>query len=231
METVLVVVEPEAEIDNYLIGIMKYILKESELREIIREAVEEELKQTLSLNEGIGRALGGLMKVGAGIAFPMYGVSKFLNKAYEFPNWGGSSSNSIFKTGSKTSKEQGQAGRKSKAERQRERAIAGRSISYEYGRPETVPGIGRRTRLANKSEITAPQTNSGIDWGTFGRHYHDEGDRVWNRKINDTENALIRNSRGNERRMRILQRRYKRILIDWLKDRDREYKTYIQSIN
>lgn len=226
------VVEPEAEADKHLIGIvMKYILKESELREIIREAVEEELKQALSLNEDIGRALGGLMKVGAGIAFPMYGVSKFLNKAYEFPNWGGSSSNSSFKTGSKTSKKQGQTGRKSKAERQRERAIAGRSISYEYGRPETVPGIGRRTRLANKSEITAPQTNNGIDWGTFGRHYHDEGDRVWNRKINDTENTLIRNSRGNERRMRILQRRYKRILVDWLKDRDREYKTYIQSIN
>lgn len=222
---------------------MKYILKESELREIIREAVEEELKQTLSLNEGIGRALGGLMKVGAGIAFPMYGVSKFLNKAYEFPNWGGSSSNSIFKTGSKTSKEQGQAGRKSKAERQRERAIAGRSISYEYGRPETVPGWGNRLKLDKKTEIIVPEevlddkgkcvqwgSRTG-QWGSFGQHYHDEGDRMWQRVFKDKENALIRNCHNDQSKLERLKRKYKRILLDWLKARDREYKTYIQSVN
>ena len=211
----------------------KYILKESELREIIKEAVEEEL--TLNENfgdilKGLGKVIGTAMKGAAMVSVPGLMASQGTKAVTKFgknplgilPNFKGDKS---------SGGNQNLTGRKSKAERQRERAMAGRNISYEYGRPETVPGIGRRTRLADKSEITAPQTNNEIDWGTFGRHYHDEGDRAWNRKVNDTENALIRNGRGSERRMRILQRRYKRILVDWLKDRDREYKTYIQSIN
>ena len=105
-----------------------------------------------------------------------------------------------------------------------------KNVNSEYGKPETVPGIGRRDKLAPKSEIVAPQSQDGINWGSFGNHYHDEGDRAWNRKVSKFENALMRNSQGkSEAQIERLQRRYKRRLIVWLKDRDRDYEIYIKN--
>lgn len=111
---------------------------------------------------------------------------------------------------------------KSKAEKQRDRLSSAKNISYEYGRPETVPGFGGRTKLAPKSEIAAPTSTNGIDWGRFGKHYHDEGDRAWRRKFTDVENSFVRNGSRH-------QKRYKRVLVDWLKDRDRDYEIYIKT--
>ena len=70
-----------------------------------------------------------------------------------------------------------------------------------------------------------------MNWGEFGAHYHDEGDRMWNKKIMDTERTLIRVSRGDQNKLERFQRKYKRALLDWLKERDRAYENYIKSIN
>lgn len=192
---------------------MKYILKESEFRSLIKEAVAEEL------NEGFRHALGSALlntaKYAAlGAVAPGALAGKGILKANNILTGNdtiGGTIKGFFGDDSKT-----------KAEKQRERLMGTKNISYEYGRPETVPGFGGRTKLAQKSEIVAPDTKRGIDWGEFGEHYHDEGDRAWKRKFADVENSFIRNGSKN-------QNRYKRILVDWLKDRDRDYEIYIKT--
>lgn len=207
----------------------KYILKESELRAIISEAVTEELGALL--NEGLPTALGNTLKYGAlGVFAPAILAGKALKKTDAIINGNDTITGTIrdyFGADSKDS-----SGRRlSKSEKQRQRLSDTRGISYEYGRPETVPGMFGKTKLAKKEEIVAPDLGHGVVWGDFGKHYHDEGDRFWTRKVTDTENALIRNSSGNPRRQARLQKRYKRILVDWLKDRDRAYETYIKGQN
>lgn len=213
----------------------KYIIKESELRSAIEKIVAEEI----AMNEGLGHALGSALKNSLGVATKAVLAPNMLAQdAIEKTHGILSGEDTITRTVSnffggdsgKGGSGGSGKGKRTKAEKQRERLSAGRGISSEYGRPETYPGLGRRTRLDKKSEIVAP-SQSTVEWGSFGRHYHDEGDRMWNRKVLDTENALIRASRGDAVRQAKLQRRYKRILVDWLKDRDRDYEIYIKSIN
>ena len=216
----------------------KYIIKESELRSAIKKVVEEELSSFV--NEGLGHALGSALKntaktVAKGVVAPSLLAQDMIQKTADIStgkdtitgtisnffggNSGGGGSSS--KSGSRSER---------RAQRQRDRLSAGRGISGEYGRPVTYPGIGRRTKLDRKDEMTLP-TESHIEWSDFGRHYHDEGDRMWFRKVLDTERALERASCGDASRQNRLQKRYKRILVDWLKERDREYENYIKSIN
>lgn len=213
----------------------KYILKESELKSVINSIVAEEISNVIneSLGSALGHALTNTLKTGAmamidpagtlarGYAGAMDTLSgkKSLTKGVK-DFFGGDNSS----TGKRT-------GRKSRAERQNDRFNAGRSISWEFGRPETVPGIGRRQKLAPKSQITAPNTNNNITWGDFGEHYHDEGDRAWNRKVTDLENSLIRNARGDQQKIERWTRKYKRRLVDWLKERDKAYRIYIKENN
>lgn len=216
---------------------VKYIFKESELRATIDKIVTEEVSRVL--NEGLGHALGSALKNTAKIAVKgTLAPGLLANDALEKTNNIFNGDDTVTKTvrnffGADTSSSNsGGVGlsRKSKAEKQRERMSSARGISFEYGRPETVPDFGHKFKLARKSEIVAPQSQNGISWGKFGKHYHDEGDRMWNRKVQDTENAFIRNSRNaSQGRIERLQRRYKRVLIDWLKERDREYKIYIKN--
>lgn len=141
--------------------------------------------------------------------------------------FGGNSSSAAGKTG----------GNKSKEERRRERSLAARDVAYEFGKPETTPGQGRRVKLDRKSEITVPpydqnrKTGCTLDWGEFGEHYHDEGDRMWIKKITDTERTLIRVSHGDQNKLISFQQKYKRALLSWLKERDRAYEKYIKGIN
>ena len=207
----------------------KYILKESELRAVISEAVAEELGALL--NEGLPTALGNTLNSGAlGVFAPAILAGKALKKTDAIFNGQDTITGTIrdyFGAGGKDS-----SGRRlSKSERQRQKFADRRSISYEYGRPETVPGMFGRTKLAKKEEIAALDLGHGIVWGSFGKHYRDEGDRAWTRVVTDKENSLIRNSSGNPSRQARLQRRYKRILLDWLKDRDKAYETYIKGQN
>lgn len=216
----------------------KYIIKESELRSAIKKIVEEEI------NEGVWNALknAGLntLKTAAkGIVAPSMLAQDAVKKIGDISMgndtitgtisnfFGGNSSSAAGKT----------SGNKSKAEKRRDRVLASKDVSYEFGKPETVPGLGRRVKLDRKSEITAPsydqnrKTGCTLDWGEFGAHYHDEGDRMWNKKIMDTERTLIRVSRGDQNKLERFQRKYKRALVDWLKERDRAYENYIKSIN
>jgi hypothetical protein len=216
----------------------KYIIKESELRSAIKKVIAEELAATVE--EGIARSIGNALKNTAktavkGAIAPSILAQDIIKKTADITDgkdtitgtisnfFGGSS-------GSSGSKSQSMSRRERKAKAQRDRLSAGKSVSGEYGKPETYPGIGRRTKLAGKSEMTLPQ-NSSINWGSFGRHYHDEGDRMWFRKVLDTENSIARVCRGDAAKMDRLQRRYKRRLVDWLKERDMEYENYIKSIN
>lgn len=206
---------------------------------MINEIVSEELENML--NEGLGHALGSALKntIKAGamaMIDPAGTAGRLWSKGMDAAGGKitlGSDVKNFFGAdtarGGNGSSGFGRLG-KSKAERQRNKLSDARGISYEYGRPETVPGFGRRTKLARKSEITAPDRCT-VDWGDFGNHYHDQGDRAWTRFILDTEASLMRNSNGNQRRQERLQRRYKRVLVDWLKDRDRAYETYIKGQN
>lgn len=223
----------------------KYILKESELRSAIRKVVAEELNE--SLGHALGSALLNTAKYAAlGAIAPGALANKGIMKTNDilFGNdtIGGTISD-FFGGDSKSSSTSGGKTGKSKSERQRNRMMATRSISYEYGRPETVPGWGNGLKLDKKTEIMVPEevlddkgkcvqwgSKTG-QWGSFGKHYHDEGDRMWQRVFKDKENALIRNCRNDQSKLERLKRKYKRILLDWLKDRDRAYEEYTKTHN
>ena len=216
----------------------KYIIKESELRSAIKKVVEEELSSVV--NESLGHALGSALKNTAktaakGVLAPSILAQDITRKTVDIGTGKSTLTGTISdffggNSGSGGSSSKGGSRSERRAQRQRDRLSAGRGISSEYGRPVTYPGMGRRTKLDRKDEMTLP-TESHVEWGDFGRHYHDEGDRMWFRKVLDTERALERASHGDASRQTRLQRRYKRILVDWLKNRDREYETYIRSIN
>lgn len=220
----------------------RYIIKESELRSTIKKVVEEEISH--KINENFGNALknAGLntLKTAAkGIVAPSMLAQDAVKKIGDISMgndtitgtisnfFGGNSSSAAGKTG----------GNKSKAEKRRERSLATKDVAYEFGKPETVPGWGRRIKLDRKSEITVPpydqnrKTGCTLDWGEFGEHYHDEGDRMWIKKITDTERTLIRVSHDDQNKLIRFQRKYKRALLDWLKERDRAYENYIKGIN
>lgn len=216
----------------------KYIIKESELHSAIKKIVEEEINESL-WNSLKNAGLNTLKTAAKGIVAPSMLAQDAVKKIGDISMgndtitgtisnfFGGNSSSAAGKT----------FGNKTKAEKRRDRVLASKDVSYEFGKPETVPGLGRRVKLDRKSEIAAPlydqnrKTGCTLDWGEFGAHYHDEGDRMWNKKIMDTERTLIRVSRGDQNKLERFQRKYKRALVDWLKERDRAYENYIKSIN
>ena len=208
----------------------KYIIRESELCSVIHDIVAEELSN--AINEGF---VGTVLKTGAKAVFaPTTLVQGAADKFNRVINKG----EPIFKGAGKTSGVGSRSGsssrskRLSKSEKQSNRFRASRYISYEYGRPETVPGLGRRIRLDAKRDMDLPAThNQAIDWGDFGKHFHDEADDAWYRKVLNTENTLIRVSRGNQNRQDRLIRKYKKGLVDWLKERDKAYRIYVKDYN
>ena len=220
----------------------RYKIKESELRSTIKKVVEEEISH--KINENFGNALKNaglntLKTAVKGIVAPSMLAQDAVKKIGDISMgndtitgtisnfFGGNSSSAAGKT----------SGNKSKVERRRERSLATRDVAYEFGKPETVPGWGKRVKLDRKSEITDPpydqnrKTGCTLDWGEFGEHYHDEGDRMWIKKITDTERTLIRVSHGDQNKLIRFQQKYKRALVNWLKERDRAYENYIKSIN
>ena len=54
---------------------------------------------------------------------------------------------------------------------------------------------------------------------------------MWNRMITDKESAILRVSGNDESKKARLLRKYKKILLGWLKDRDKAYKVYIKENN
>lgn len=227
-----------AEISN----MARYVIKESELNSAIKKIVEEEI--AAKIDEGFFNGLKNagintLKMAGKGIVAPSLlaqdAIGKFADIGMGKDTVTGTISN--FFGGNSGSSSKSAGGKKTKSEKRRDRVLAGKDVSYEYGKPETVPGWGRRVKLDGKSEMTVPpydqnrKTGCTLNWGEFGAHYHDEGDRMWNKKIMDTERTLIRVSHGDQNKLERFQRKYKRALVDWLKERDRAYENYIKSIN
>lgn len=206
---------------------MKYILRESELRYILNGIINEELNE--GLGHALGSALGNTVKNAAlGAVAPGLLAGKFVNKTNNIANGKDSMVDTVKNFfGAENGSSTNGSLRKNRAERQREKLAAKRDVSYEYGRPETVPCFGNREKLAGKRDISEP------GWGSFGNHYHDEGDRMWNRKFKNEKEAFERNVAsgslgvGGEEK---LKRRYKKRLEGWLKDRDEAYKIYIKGI-
>lgn len=201
---------------------VKYILKESELRSMINSIVAEELNNVI--NEGIGSVLKNTAGMAAKtVLSPFASAGDMFSKATDVLTGKDTISNA---TGHFFNGRDG----KTKAQRQSERLAASKNISYEYGKPEVVPSWGNRLKLDTKREIVAPE-NSQLEWGSFGKHYHDEDDKMWNRMVMSKENAIMRISGQNENKIARLQKKYKKILIGWLKDRDANYEVYIKSNN
>ena len=219
---------------------IKYILKESELRAMVENIVSEEINNVLSesIGSALGSALGNTLKYGAlGVVAPTMLAGKAFSKANSIVNGNDTITGTVkdyFSSGIGSSSG---SGRKTRGQKQNERLAAGRNVSYEYGRPETVPSWGNRLKLDDKREILPPpydakkKTGCTLPWGSFGEHYHDEGDRMWNRMITDKESAILRVSGNDESKKARLLRKYKKILLGWLKDRDKAYKVYIKENN
>ena len=219
----------------------KYIVKESVLHEIIKNIVSEELSEGFFGN--VGRGAFNAVKNTAGMAAksiisPFSAVGDLMTKANGLLNGNETitgSVNKFFGGGNSGGQSVSRGGRK--AQRQQSKVSAGKNISYEYGKPETVPSWGNRIKLDDKSEIVAPpydsnkRTGCTLPWGSFGVHYHDEGDRMWNRIVTDKERTILRLSANNDNKRARLLRKYKKILVDWLKERDRAYKDYIKQNN
>lgn len=199
---------------------------------MIENIVTEELGQ---LDEGFWRGLWNVAKGAAGMVVNPYGTvgNMFSNPGKSgsgFRGGGGSFSRSSKRSGS--SKRQG-----SQKKKQEKYSLTGGDINNSYGSPEVVPVGRRRVKLEKKTLITAPprdeESNTGcsLPWGNFGRHYHDKGDVVWNQLISNQEAIIIRKSEGNEKKMGKLLAGYKRILINWLNERDKAYEAYIKRSN
>ena len=223
----------------------KYILKESELSALISEVIQEEIS---SLDEGFVRGLANLaFNAGMAALNPGYAASKGFGAVDDFIKGGGrtGSIGDKFRSndGSSSSGGRKMSRGSRRAQKQSERLSIGRNVGYEYGKPEVVPSWGNRLKLDSKREITVPEevlddkgkciewgSRTG-DWGSFGKHYHDESDRMWQRVFRDKENALLRICRNDQSKLEELKRKYKRILVKWLEERDKAYEIYIKGHN
>ena len=236
----------------------KYILRESELKSVLRDIIMEEVSN--ATNEGVlgrlgnmalntakwaglatlapGLAAGKAMEKIGGIVDPK-GKDTVAGTADQILGGGGA--------GAGRSSSGGRNGgtKMSRTQQRNERYKSAKYLTQEWGRPETVPGWGRRIKLERKREIENPmdtatrvtrpngkQYNITMDWGTFGRHYHDEGERGWLNKVEEIEErvrrAATRNGSVDPDRQARFQRRYRRALADWLKDRDKTYESWIE---
>ena len=217
----------------------KYILKESELRSIIKEAVEEELSRTL--NEGFWHGLGSALKNTAKIAAlgtvaPGLLAQKGVLKTNDILGGNSTVAGTIgdffgMNGGNQTGK--GSAtkdGKKTPAERQKEIRQNTATIRREYGEPETEAGLNKKLN-PKRQIIVTDFLGSGED-ANFGRHYYEKGQdsntSVWGKKLADANTDIT--NYGNPRRNNRYVRDYYRSFKKWLEERDKAYEAFIKSI-
>lgn len=242
----------------------KYVLRESELKSVLRDIIMEEVSN--ATNEGVLRRLGNMVlntaKWGGMAALaPGLAAGKAIGKVNNILNpksddtvagtvdqiLGGDGAGAGRSSGNNRSSSGGKSGGKkiSRTQQRNERYKSTKYLTQEWGRPETVPGWGRHIKLERKREIENPMNtatrttrpngqkyNVTMDWGTFGKHYHDEGERGWLNKVEEIEErvrrAATRNGAVNPDRQARYQRKYRRALADWLNERDKAYESWIK---
>ena len=215
----------------------KYILKESELRALISEAVAEEVNALI--NEGVtGNVLRGLgnaalntAKFGARfLVDPMGATSKALvgignvatgEKSVVDPVK--SFFNGPFDGRGNATIRTRNNSRSTKVENFGNASL----IKREFGEPETKGIMSKKLETPQKILIT-DFLGSGREVD-FGKHYleHNQSDRksVWSRKLQRAQERLSGARNQNEAQKYI--RLFAKQLKEWLKERDEAYKNYI----
>ena len=235
----------------------KYILRESELKSVLRDIIMEEISN--ATNEGVLGRLGNMALntakwAGLATLAPGLAAGKAMEKIGGIVDPKGKdtvagTADQILGggAGAGRSSSGGKSGGKklSRTQQRNERYKSAKYLAQEWGRPETVPGWGRRVKLERKREIENPMDtarrvirpngtlyNITMDWGAFGRHYHDEGERGWLNKVEEIEErvrrAATRDGTVDPDRQARFQRRYRRALADWLNKRDKAYESWIE---
>ena len=217
----------------------KYLIKESELRAIISDAVMEEL------NEGLWHAFGSALKNTAknavvGAVAPGALAQKAFVKTGKIINgpdtlagtvkdfFGGNTD------GSQTGKSKNGANNRNTNSNQTGKLKNGannrNTSAREYGRPETIGALGR-TRMRKRPIVVNNFLGSGenID---FGRHYYEENqDRPssrWSKMLQSADvdvNQTASSPGGRARKIR----NYRRMFNRWLNERDKAYEEMMKA--
>lgn len=193
----------------------KYVIKESELKTVIKEIIAEELS---NLDEGWGRALGNTAKLaGVGAVSPLTLAQMGFIKA----------NNLILGKDTLKSTVRDFVGPKQQKATQTDL----NNVEQTYGKPETVAGLGKK--LEKKMPITVDNflgTDKNVN---FGRHYYEVGQRSganntkWAGKLAEAQ-ANVSNARRQNRTNRYVNQWYKQ-LKQWLEARDKAYEQYIRN--
>lgn len=182
----------------------KYIIKESELRSIIKSAVKEEL------NEGLGHAALKTLGYAA-----LGAISPGILAQKAFVKGGNILTGNDTITGSLRDFWGYDSDKKKRSERMSDLQYE-ESIARKYGQPKTVPRtIGNREKLADKVQFT-----SNV-FGNLGRHYED-CDGFWAAKLKKEEEEVNNNPS-------LLKSRTRRLKV-WLEMRDEEYESLIKRV-
>lgn len=209
-------------------SVMKYVLKESELVSIFETIIKEELDN--ALNEGIGKTLWNTVKGAAHLAISPYtAVAGGMDKIDKYfsgervGSTGGSSGGNGSGSNSSTSKNNSRS--RSRENRPREFHTRNQVIR-EYGEPATVGFMGRR--LERRQPVRVENFLGSGQAVNFGRHYvernQDDAGSVWNARL-DRAAANIAAAGGNPRRN---IRQYRRLVDEWLNERDVAYEQYVK---
>ena len=197
----------------------KYVIKESVLLETIRKVIAEEMSDTNIVSESVGSVLGSALKntlkYGAlGTVAPSILANKMFSGANDIVNHDATVTDAVKKyLGLDNSDKNWTHDNRSDAHHT--------DMSREYGTPVTVPDYSRnKTKLAEKEiiSVSSSESKNGIEWGSFGRHYLDEKNTAWNRKLNSAETYFTRHS--IDWSQDVLKKKLKNDLIKWLNDRD-----------
>lgn len=216
----------------------KYIIKESELRSIIKEAVIKELNEgnfLRSLGSGLAHGtLNAAKLAGLGLVAPGILAQKATLKANDI--LGGSSTvggtlNDFFGWGSgkgSSTRNGGKSLTPNKKNKETPKNL--RIIKKEYGEPETEAGLGKKLN-GKRPLIVTNFLGSGEDVD-FGRHYFERGQNlpgsVWNKRLERAEEDL--STVTDPRKLTKFRKEHYKEFKKWLEKRDKVYEIYIKTI-
>ena len=220
----------------------KYIIKESELRAKILEAVKEELTDiiTESFLGNVGRGAWNVAKNTAGLALkagasPFWLAGDTLNKVNNIVNGNDTFSKTIGdffgvdKMRSNSSSSYASKRDKTKTMQDNEKTILAslESIKKEYGEPQLEPGLNKR--IKKRPLVVNDFLGTGQE-RDFGKHYfelnQDSEGSVWDNLLKKAQKGL--SSMEDQRKAEMYMRKQERIIRRWLIARDNAYKQYME---